>query len=119
MDTQSISKYNNYIINLFNYIIENNNIDKFNRDGGSIIPKVSFPKSYDSANTIKNFFNSPEKIIDYYADSSGGMTIHMIFRKNKKVFIGFKSSCYDGIKCVYEIDRSFINYIDPDFLSNY
>lgn len=118
MDSENISNYNICIEKLFNDFIDNNDIIKLDYiDNTILIPQISFSKINNATIILKKFFNNPDKVFDVYADSSGGMTAHIVFRKNDKIFIGFRRISYEGITSVYQIDRSFLNYINPDFSS--
>ena len=119
MDSENISNYNTSIEKLFNDFIDNNDIVKFDCIDNSIfIPQISYPKINNATFILKKFFDDQDKVFDIYADSSGGMTAHIVFRKNEKIFIGFRRINYEGITSVYEIDKSFLNYINPHF-TNY
>jgi hypothetical protein len=119
MESENISNYNKCIEKLFNNFIDNNDIIKLDyTDNAILIPQISFSKINNATIILKKFFDNKDKIFDVYADSSGGMTAHIVFRKNDKIFIGFRRINYEGITSVYEIDRSFLNYINPDF-TNY
>lgn len=96
------------IIQNLNHIIDNNNnIPYFNHN--DLRPSLKSNTINHAIHIIQSFIDDPNQVIQFYGESSSGMTNHIIYRRHGQIYNAYCSMAHG----IYALSRT-----GPDFLNN-